>query len=117
MSWDGMIVFLGTVDLEATDHFYREILGFELYKDQGLCRIYSVPGGGKIGFCSHLEPIYGDKSPIITFVTDKVDDFYERLSKMSDKVIASPKVNPRFDIYHFFTEDPSGYTVEIQKFI
>lgn len=34
--WDGLIVFLGTDDMEATEGFYGRLLGLPLYKDQGL---------------------------------------------------------------------------------
>lgn len=114
---DGLIIFLGTQDLEATDHFYRLTLGLDLYRDQGVCRIYSVPGGGKIGFCTHVPVIKGDRSPIITFVLDDVDEAYRRLITAGVDVPHAPQENPRYRIYHFFAQDPNGYTIEIQRFL
>ena len=116
-SADGLIVFLGTQDLQATDHFYRLTLGLELYKDQGVCRIYSVPGGGRIGFCTHVPVVKGDRSPIITFVVDEVDQFYHRLVAAGVVVPHAPQENARYRIYHFFTQDPNGYTLEVQRFL
>ncbi len=113
----GLIVFFGTKDLEATHQFYHDILGFSMYKDQGLCRIYDVPGGGKLGFCEHVEILNGEKSPIVTFVVEDVDDYYQTLINKSVKVAHPPKENPKFKIYHFFLKDPNGYTLEIQKFL
>lgn len=52
-----MITFLGTEDLEKTRKFYTEYLGFNLYKNQEKCQIYEAPGGGMIGFCSHINVI------------------------------------------------------------
>ncbi|MFO7952124.1 MAG: VOC family protein [Bacillota bacterium] len=117
MSFNGSIIFLGASDLERTDNFYREILGFELYKDQGLCRIYQVPGGGMIGFCTHQEVFSRGESPIITFLTSDVDGWYKKLIQEGFKMKNKPKTNPRFNIYHFFLSDPDGYTVEIQRFL
>ena len=28
-----------------------------------------------------------------------------------------PKINSKFNIYHFFFKDPNGYTLEVQKFL
>jgi len=117
MSWQGSIVFLGVGDIEKTDKFYRGKLGLELYKDQGLCRIYRVPEGGMIGFCTHQDVVSRQKSPIITFLTGDVDGWYEKLSQEGIKMESEPKTNPRFNIYHFFLSDPDGYTVEIQRFL
>ncbi len=117
VKWEGSIVFVGITDMDKTDSFYREKLGLELYKDQGLCRIYKVPGGGMLGFCTHQEVVSRDKSPIITLLTPDVDACYKALRKMGIKVDEEPKSNPRFKIYHFFLQDPDGYTVEIQRFL
>ena len=113
----GLIVFFGTKDLENTHRFYHETLGFPLFKDQGLCRIYDVEGGGKIGFCQHIETLKTEKSPIITLVVEDVDGYYNKLRKKSIEVMHPPRENPKFKIYHFFLEDPNGYTLEIQKFL
>lgn len=113
----GLIVFFGTEDLEITHRFYHEIIGLSLYKDQGLCHIYDVEGGGKLGFCEHIKILKDKKSPIITLVVEDVDALYEKLVSNSIVVKHPPKENPKFNIYHFFLEDPNGYTVEIQKFL
>ena len=117
INWNGMIAFFGTGDLKKTEQFYKEILGFSLEKDQGKCQIYDVPGGGKIGFCSHIPVNAHSKSPIITFVTDEVDQVYENMINRGLVIQNKPEKNLYFHIYHFFVQDPNGYTVEIQKFL
>src|SRR6056297_1482632 len=117
IEWQGMIAFFGTNDLKKTEHFYTKLLEFSLFKDQGKCQIYNIPGGGKIGFCSHIKVTADEKSPIITFVTEKVDQVYETLIHKGVKISHKPEKNPYFPIYHFFLEDPNGYTVEIQRFL
>lgn len=117
MAWDGTIVFLGTDNLDDNAVFYRDTLGLKLYKDQGVCRIYEVPGGGYLGFCTHLEKTQKGKAPIITLLADNVDLWYQKLVDCGWEVEGEPQHNPKFNIYHFFTKDPDGYSVEIQKFL
>lgn len=115
--WSDSIVFFGTDDLEETHTFYTQSLHLTLEKDQGLCRIYRVNGGGCLGFCSHLPVVHLERSPIITLIIDDVDSLYNRLKKEGCRVLHPPKENPTFSIYHFFLKDPSGYLVEIQRFL
>ncbi len=115
--WQGSVVFFGAADLEEVHGFYHGCLELPLYKDQGLCRIYEVPGGGLLGFCSHLAVHHAEKSPIITLLTDDVDGMYERLQEHGYTPETKPKHYTKFNIYHFFLKDPNGYTVEIQTFL
>ncbi|MFW6270942.1 MAG: VOC family protein [Bacillota bacterium] len=117
MKWEDSIVFLGVEDLEKVDSFYRKVLQFSLYRDQGLCRIYEIPGGGKIGFCSHMDKNISHRAPIITLLTEQVDEVYRKVKKKEINILHPPEVNEKFNIYHFFMEDPEGYSVEIQKFL
>jgi predicted enzyme related to lactoylglutathione lyase len=115
--WDGLIAFYGTKDLELTHKFYNKLLELPLYKDQGECRIYNVPGGGMIGFCTHLTVVTGERSPIITLLAKDVDNIYARIVESGFAIPKLPEENKKFNIYHFFVKDPNGYTVEIQKFL
>jgi len=115
--WDALIAFYGARDLEATHRFYHKLLGLPLYLDQGLCRLYRVREGAYVGFCTHHPAVPPEISPMITLVTDEVDDVYRRLVEAGAKVEDAPKVNPRFNIYHFFARDPDGYRVEVQRFL
>lgn len=64
-----------------------------------------------------MSVIYDDKSPIITFITEDVDEFYTKLISAVLEITEKPKINHKFNIYHFFFKDPNGYTLEIQKFL
>ncbi|MBS4538592.1 VOC family protein [Clostridium sp. D2Q-11] len=114
---NGLIVFFGTDNLEETDKFYRGLLGLQLYKDQGVCKIYKVSDNSGLGFCNHIEKTVKDKSPIITLLTEDVDGVYNNLVDKGYKVDNPPEKNDKFNIYHFFVKDNNGYTVEIQKFL
>lgn len=115
--WSDNIVFFGTDDLEATHLFYTKSLHLHLERDQGLCRIYRVPGGGGLGFCSHMPVVHQPKSPILTLITEDVNAVYDQLKKAHLEVEHPPQKNERFGIYHFFLRDPNGYSVEVQKFL
>ncbi len=116
----GMISFYGTDKLNAVSEFYLQIPGIELYKDQGKCLIFKIEGGGYLGFCKHLDITKAEKSPIITLLTEDkatVDRIYERFEEAMIETRGAPQLNREFGIYHFFLEDPTGYTLEIQTFI
>ncbi|TFF87829.1 MAG: VOC family protein [Promethearchaeota archaeon] len=117
MEFEDYITFFGTEDLDNTTKFYQNILGLDLYKDQGVCKIFTISAQAKIGFCEHMEVVLEEKSPIITFITQKVDNVYKKLRDKGIEILNPPKLNPKFQIYHFFLKDPNGYTIEIQKFL
>jgi predicted enzyme related to lactoylglutathione lyase len=117
MIFKEFITFLGTKDLNKTSKFYQNIIGLSLYKDQGVCLIFNVNNQSKIGFCEHMAPIHKGKSPIITFIADNVDEIYNKLIESGIDIKDKPKINHKFNIYHFFLKDPNGYTLEIQKFL
>lgn len=114
---NGLIVFLGTQDLEATARFYSGILGLKLYRDQEVCRIYDIPRGGRLGFCTHLPANPGERCPIITLLAEDVDGVYARLCQNDITPSHPPMENPRFGIYHFFVRDSNGYLLGIQRFL
>lgn len=115
--FEGFITFLGTDNLKETHNFYHNILGLEVLKDQKVCKIYKITDQSSIGFCEHIEPTVKEKSPIITFLCDSVDDTYKALKDKTLTINEAPKINEKFNIYHFFIKDPNGYTLEFQKFL
>ena len=113
--FDAQITFCYTDDLAATSEFYENLLELPLVLDQGACRIYRVARGGFIGFCGKATSPKPE-GIIITLVTDDVDGWYERLAARGVEFDQPPAHNPKFNIYHCFLRDPSGYLIEIQKF-
>lgn len=116
MSFDYPLTFLYTRDLVATDHFYRNVLGLELVRDQGTCRIYRVNARGFIGFCQRADTPAQPAGIILTFVTDDVDRWYAALREKGVTFEKPPTSNPQYAIYHCFFRDPNGYLLEIQRF-
>lgn len=120
LSFAEQITFLYTPDLQATAEFYENILGLELWRDQGTCRIYQVSTDGYLGFCQK-ENAGGEQSDIIvTLVTpgkQEVDEWYEHLRSQGIDFVKPPEINPNYQIYHCFLHDPTGYLLEIQFFL
>lgn len=122
-SVDQQVTFLSTPDLAATDAFYREVLGFSLILDQGVCRIYRVSDSAFLGFCRETENIDAvtAEGVILTLVVDstaQVDRWSDYLATTHAHLIEkAPALNEQFNIYHLFLRDPNGYLVEIQCFL
>ena len=116
---ESSITFLPVGDIEATTAFYTRVIGLPLWKDMGVCRIFSCTRG-YWGFCQ-----YGDDRPIPRGVclslnmvsTDEVDAQYARLVKAGAPLLSKPEKHPNFPVYSFFVKDPDGYTVEFQKIL
>lgn len=113
---DSFIGFYPCRDLRRTAQFYRA-LGLGVARDQGSCLIFRVAQGGYVGFCQHEASLSEHPGLILTLVLDDVDGVYERLTEGGVPTEAPPKLSERFGIYHFFTRDPDGYRVEVQRFL
>lgn len=118
---NAQITFLFTPDLARTAQFYEEVLGLPLKLDQGSCRIYEVSGDSYLGFCqrdgSSKVGAESTGQVIVTLVTPDVDGWHQHLSALGVEFDKAPTVNPAFNIYHCFLRDPTGYLIEIQRFL
>ena len=54
---------------------------------------------------------------VLTFVTDHVDDWYERLKAGGAALEGPPEKSEKFQVYCFFAHDPEGYRIEFQRFL
>ncbi len=106
------IVFFKTQKIEELKKFYLDKVECDIWMDQKDCIIFSH-GDLLFGFCSRDEV---DTNGIITFFYDdkyEVDRFYEIFEDIAED---KPKMNSTYPIYHFFTKDPEGRTIEFQYF-
>ncbi len=115
--FDSQITFIYTDSLQQTAAWYERLFGWELAVDQGRCRIYRVAGQSFVGICERSSVGINHDDVILTFVTDDVDGWYERLHSQGVITVARPEVNEQYGIYHFFARDPNGYRLEIQRFL
>jgi catechol 2,3-dioxygenase-like lactoylglutathione lyase family enzyme len=117
-SIDSQITFLYTRNLEETAHFYEQVIGLTLWRDQGVCRIYHVAGEAYIGFCTREDAKLGDEQQVIfILVTEDVDGWYITLKTRGVHFEKAPATNLKYNIYHCFFRDPNGYLIEIQRFL
>lgn len=117
---DGLVTFVYSPDLEASAHFYQDALGLSLALDQGSCKIFKIVDGAYIGVCQCKDSdtfLGPSEDVIVTIITQEVDQMYARLMASQAVVEDEPKLNPRFGIYHFFARDPTGWRVEVQRFV
>ena len=116
--FDQQVTFLYASDLAASAAFYGETLGLPLVLDQGSCRIFQSSRGSFVGVCqcSDERPV-NPAGVIVTFVTDNVDGWYDRLKAKGVNFDTAPNKNAKFNIYHCFLSDPDGYKIEIQHFL
>jgi catechol 2,3-dioxygenase-like lactoylglutathione lyase family enzyme len=116
LKFDQQVTFLTTDKMAESIEFYERILRLELVMDQGGCRIYRVSGDAFLGICERKRHEDDCKHLVFTFVTDKVDQWYEMLKSQDVNITKTPAFNPEYNIYHMFFRDPNGYLLEIQEF-
>lgn len=110
----GGIIFYRTKKLEEISHYYQNVIGMELWLDQGACRIFRH-NNLLLGFCRCSEACDNGGFVTLFFETkEMVDALYGAFRGVA---MAPPKENNTYRIYHFFMEDPEGRKVEIQHFM
>jgi predicted enzyme related to lactoylglutathione lyase len=112
---DSQITFLYVADLAAVGSFYRDVLGLEQVLDQGGCLIFRVAGDAYVGVCDRPHRA-GVNGALVTYVTDDVDEWFERIVSSGASVEGPPASNPQYGIYHFYASDPAGNRFEVQRF-
>jgi nitroreductase len=107
------IVFLKTNNLDVMKEFYIGRAGMRLWLEQEDCAIFQH-GNLLLGFCQRDEI---DSCGIVTVFYEQkaaVDAAYRELSDCAED---KPKMNEKYQIYHFFARDPEQRLVEFQSFL
>jgi catechol 2,3-dioxygenase-like lactoylglutathione lyase family enzyme len=113
MTFDGLVTFIRSMDLDRSQEFYEATMGLELVLDQGRCRIFRVSGSGFLGVCE------GEPAPDGVIVTLVARDVRERCDALARRGLMFEKpvtYNADYDITHAFARDPDGHLIEIQRF-
>lgn len=116
MQVDALLTFLPTHDLDATDAFYGGVLGLELARDQGTCRIYRVQERAYVGFCVGSPTIPAEHRVFITIVVPDVRAAYDELVARGATPEGPVAHVAAYAIERFLVRDPHGYLVEVQRF-
>jgi len=111
------ITFAYVDDAEAAWAFYADVLGLNLIRDQGACRIYRTAPGASIGICRRLpgRP-EGAAGVTLTLVTDDIDGWYARLQAAGVHIARPLGHSDQFKVTGFLIEGPEGQRIEIQSF-
>lgn len=116
MRADALLTFLPTHDLNAADAFYRGVLGLDMARDQGTCRIYRVRDGAYVGFCLGSPVIPLQHRVFVTLVVEDVQAVYDDLVAKGARPEGPAEHVAAFAITRFLVRDPHGYLVEVQRF-
>lgn len=113
---DQFITFLRTESLAETCRFYEEHLGLKRVLDQAGCVVLHAASGAYLGFCERGDVPQPPERVVLTLVTQEVDAWHQRFTESGIETDGEPRLNPNYNIYHFFAVDPNGYSVEVQRF-
>ncbi|MCP4601470.1 MAG: VOC family protein [Proteobacteria bacterium] len=113
--FDDSMTFIYTNNLDRSVKFYRHTLELPMVLEQANCKVFQVSESGYLGVCARSEAPKPD-GVIVTFVTEDVDRWYEKLSNKGIEFEKIPAFNEKYNIYHCFFRDPDGYLLEIQRF-
>jgi hypothetical protein len=108
----GGIIFFQTRMLSELTDFYLNKVGCELWLEQAECKVFQF-GNMLFGLCQRDVV---DNTGMISFnmvSREEVDTIYEQFKSESTD---SPKENPKYRLYHFYTKDPEGRNIEFQYF-
>ena len=111
-----LITFLQTDRFEETVVYYTETLGFELALSKAHCRIIKVSPGAFLGICESENPMPDTRRVTVSIQSRDIDGWYEKVTAAGLKTDGVPRRSEAYGINHFFTWDPSGYSVEFQEF-
>ncbi len=114
------ITFLYYKDLSVAQHFYENIMGFQLAEDQGWAKIYRVSGNAFVGLVDETRgslKVQENSAVMLTLVSDDVRGWYEYLQGQDVEFIREFGISDEIQIEYFFIRDPGGYIIEIEKFL
>jgi len=108
------LVFMKTLALEKTVKFYTKEIGAQIWINQEDCIILKHDNF-LFGFCQREGSL--NSGWLITFfyqTKEEVDSIYKKIKEFAK---SEPIVNPQYNIYHFFAEDPENRNLEFQAFL
>jgi len=114
------IVFLYYRDVPAAQRFYEDIIGLTLTVDQGFAKIYQVSPTSFIGLVDEAQGLHRAseaKAVTVSFVTERVDQWYEYLVSKGVRMRGPVGNATRHPTRGFVAYDPEGYFLEFETFL
>ena len=107
------LIFLKCKDLAIMKKFYMNIVEMKVWLEQPQICILRHDNF-LIGFHEAGEI---DDGCLLTFYYDTNEEVDEMYLKLKETASFSPRVNKKYNIYHFFAKDPEGRNIEFQRFL
>ncbi len=122
LGFKATILWLYYKDLAGIQRFYEGALGLEMVVDQGWAKIYPMSPSGLIGPVDQSRGMHSwteDKAVTVSFLTEDIDSWFERLRAESSFELRTPEVSPegRVPVRTFVGYDPEGYFLEFDTFL
>lgn len=115
------VLWLYYRDLAPLETFWSEALGRERIVDQGWAKVYPASATGYVGLVDGARGLHQateEKSVTVSFFTDDVDGWLERMRARSDFELRTPEiVDESGRVRVFVGYDPGGYFVEWDTFL
>jgi hypothetical protein len=117
MSPRGMISFIPVSDLVRSVAFYGDHVGATVCITQPGVVILRISPNAYLGLVQHAAPVAAERRIIIAFVVEDVAAAYQHMIAAGCVVDAAPRISERYQIEHFFADDPDGHRLEVQRFL
>ncbi len=107
-------IALKTTDLDATERFYIDVLGFEhMFPVEGMLFLQNPSGGDILNFIGTEERFDPSAGGFDHFVIHVLESDWGQLPAQLER--AGVPIQGRRGKVAIFIEDPNGYTVELYK--
>jgi catechol 2,3-dioxygenase-like lactoylglutathione lyase family enzyme len=115
LGFKATIVWFYYKDMPQIQRFYEDVIGFDLVVDQGFVKIYRIGPSGYFGLVDEARGFHKfteKKGVTLSFITAKIDDWYEYLTTQTSVQLRSKKVEAAKNHRAFVAYDPGGYYLE-----
>lgn len=104
-------------DLPTAMAFYENVLGFELFIDQGWSKIYRIDGQAHVGLVDEARGMQNwaeNKTVQICLRVPNVDAWYAWAQSQGVAGMTELRDSEELGIRAFAMNDPEGYQIEVQ---
>ncbi len=114
------IIWLYYRDIPEAQAFYEANFGAKLLVDQGFAKVYSSSPSGFIGLVDEAQGLHRfspKKAVNVSFLTDRIDEWYAHLQKKGIKIKDSLEALESIPVKAFVVYDPAEYFIEFDQFL
>ena len=115
------VIWLYYHDLSSAQRFHEDLLGVELFVDQGWAKVYPISGSGFMGLVDGERGLHKstERSCVtVSFITDNVDSWFQKAAGWKDFNLLTKEVALESERVRLFVgTDPEGYYFEWDTFL